>query len=76
MNYKVPTEVPAEQAALVEPKLCHPRRGARRYPAGVVVWWPAWGAIGLGMGWSPAKGPGKLIALDMKPKRLALPRWG
>jgi len=62
LNYRVPQEVPAEQAALIEPMACAIHAVQR-------------GDIQLGMVQiARLKSPGLLIALDMKPKRLALAR--
>jgi len=76
LNYRVPQDVPAEQAALIEPMACaiHAvQRGDIQLGDTVVI--AGLGPIGMGMVQiARLKSPGLLIALDMKPKRLALAR--
>ncbi|MBC7256247.1 MAG: alcohol dehydrogenase catalytic domain-containing protein, partial [Chloroflexi bacterium] len=74
INHKVPKEIPAEQAALIEPMACaiHAvERGNIQLGDTVVI--AGMGPIGLGMvAVARRKSPGLLIALDMKPHRLQL----
>ena len=74
INYKVPREIPATQAALIEPMACaiHAvQRGDLQLGDVVVI--AGMGPIGLGMlQTARLKGPGLLIALDLKPHRLEL----
>jgi len=74
INHKVPQEIPAEQAALIEPMACaiHAvERGNIQLGDTVVI--AGMGPIGLGMvAVARRKSPGLLIALDMKPHRLQL----
>jgi erythritol/L-threitol dehydrogenase len=74
LNHKVPATLPAVQAALIEPLACAIHAVQRADIAlGDVVCIAGMGPIGLGMlQVARQKGPGKLIALDMKPKRLDL----
>ena len=76
INHKVPQDIPAEQAALIEPMACaiHAvERGEIQLADTVVI--AGIGPIGLGMlQVARRKSPGLLIALDMKPKRLELAR--
>ncbi len=76
LNYKVPKDIPAEQAALIEPMACaiHAvERGEIELGDTVVI--AGLGPIGLGMVQvARRKSPGMLIALDMKPKRLEMAR--
>ncbi|MBC7237678.1 MAG: alcohol dehydrogenase catalytic domain-containing protein [Chloroflexi bacterium] len=76
INHRVPDDLPAEQAALIEPMACaiHAvERGEIQLGDTVVI--AGMGPIGLGMlQVARLKGPGLLIALDLKPKRLALAR--
>jgi threonine dehydrogenase-like Zn-dependent dehydrogenase len=75
-NHKVPKDLPVEQAALIEPMACAIHAVQRgEIELGDVVVVAGMGPIGLGMLQAAVrKGPGLLIALDMKPKRLALAR--
>ncbi len=72
VNYKVPKDLPAAQAALVEPMACAIHTVQRGdIQLGDVVVIAGMGPIGLGMlQVARLKGPGLLIALDMKPRRL------
>ncbi len=76
INYKVPEEIPVDQAALIEPMACaiHAvQRGEMQLGDVVVI--AGMGPIGLGMlSVARLKSPDLLIALDLKPKRLALAR--
>ena len=76
INHRVPQDLTAEEAALIEPMACavHAvQRGEIQLGDTVVV--AGMGPIGLGMlQVARLKGPGTLIALDMKPKRLELAR--
>ena len=74
INYRVPKEIPPEQAAPIEPLGCGMHAVERgEIQLGDVVAIAGMGPIGLCMlQVARLKGPGKLIALDMKPKRLAL----
>lgn len=76
INYKVPKDIPAAQAALIEPMACAIHAVQRGdIQLGDVVVIAGMGPIGMGMlQVARQKGPGKLIALDMKPKRLELAR--
>jgi threonine dehydrogenase-like Zn-dependent dehydrogenase len=74
INYKVPQELPAAQAALIEPMACAIHAVQRgNIQLGDVVAIAGMGPIGLGMiQTARLKGPGLLIALDLKPHRLEL----
>lgn len=74
INHKVPKTLPAPQAALIEPMACAIHAVQRGdIQLGDVVAIAGLGPIGLGMvATARRKGPGLLIALDMKPHRLAL----
>jgi erythritol/L-threitol dehydrogenase len=74
INYRVPREIPAEQAALIEPLACAIHAVQRgEIQLGDVVVIAGMGPIGLGMlATARLRGPGLLIALDAKPHRLAL----
>ena len=74
VNHNVPKEIPPEQAALIEPLSCAIHAVQRgNIELGDVVAIAGMGPIGLCMlQTAKMKGPGLLIALDMKPKRLAL----
>jgi threonine dehydrogenase-like Zn-dependent dehydrogenase len=74
INHRVPKELPPEQAALIEPLACAIHTVQRgEIELGDVVVIAGMGPIGLCMlQTAKQKGPGMLIALDMKPKRLAL----
>lgn len=76
VNYKVPDDIPPAQAALIEPMACAIHAVQRgEIQLGDVVVIAGMGPIGLGMlSVAQLKSPGLLIALDMKPKRLALAR--
>jgi len=73
-NYKVPKEIPAAQAALIEPMACAIHAVQRGdIQLGDVVAIAGMGPIGLGMlQTAKLKGPSCLIALDLKPHRLEL----
>ena len=76
INHKVPKEIPAEQAALIEPLACaiHAVRRAEIQLGDVVVV-AGMGPIGLCMlATAKQTGAGKVIALDLKEKRLQLAR--
>ncbi|HHX64260.1 MAG TPA: alcohol dehydrogenase catalytic domain-containing protein [Chloroflexi bacterium] len=74
--HRVPKEIPAVQAAFIEPLACaiHTvQRGEIQLGDTVVI--AGMGPIGLAMlQVARLKGPGNLIALDMKPHRLELAR--
>jgi threonine dehydrogenase-like Zn-dependent dehydrogenase len=74
INHRVPQDIPAAQAALIEPLACAIHAVERGEIAlGDVVVIAGMGPIGMGMlQVARQKGPGKLIALDMKPKRLEM----
>jgi threonine dehydrogenase-like Zn-dependent dehydrogenase len=74
LNHRVPKEIPVEQAALIEPLACAIHTVQRgEIELGDVVAIAGMGPIGLCMlQTAKQKGPGLLIALDMKPNRLAL----
>lgn len=74
INYKVPPDMPMEQAILIEPYACslHAVQRAQIQLGDVVVLSGA-GTLGLGMvGAAKKSGPGKLIVLDLFEDRLAL----
>jgi len=74
LNYKVPKEIPVAEAALIEPMACAIHAVQRGdIQLGDVVAIAGMGPIGLGMlQTAKLKGPGCLIALDLKPHRLEL----
>ena len=74
LNYKVPKEIPVEQAALIEPMACAIHAVQRGdIQLGDVVAIAGMGPIGLGMlQTAKLKGPSCLVALDLKPHRLEL----
>ncbi len=74
INYKVPKDLPIDQAALIEPMACAIHAVQRGdIQLGDVVAIAGMGPIGLGMlQAAKQKGPSMVIALDMKPKRLRL----
>jgi threonine dehydrogenase-like Zn-dependent dehydrogenase len=74
INHQVPKDIPAVQAALIEPLACGIHAVERGdIQLGDVVAIAGMGPIGLCMlQVARQKGPGLLIALDAKPKRLAL----
>ncbi|MHB1354816.1 MAG: zinc-binding dehydrogenase [Anaerolineae bacterium] len=76
INHKVPKDIPANQAALIEPLACGIHAVERGdIQLGDVVAIAGMGPIGLCMlQVAKQKGPGLLIALDAKPKRLELAR--
>ncbi len=76
INHKVPKDIPAVQAALIEPLACGIHTVERGdIQLGDVVAIAGMGPIGLCMlQVAKLKGPGLLIALDAKPKRLELAR--
>ncbi|MBM3187703.1 MAG: zinc-binding dehydrogenase [Chloroflexi bacterium] len=76
INYRVPKDIPAHQAALIEPLGCGIHAVQRGdIELGDVVAIAGMGPIGLCMlQVARMQGPGTLIALDMKPKRLELAR--
>lgn len=74
INYKVPAEMPMEQAILIEPYACslHAVQRAQIQLGDVVVLAGA-GTLGLGMiGAAKKSGAGKLIVLDLFEDRLEL----
>lgn len=76
INHKVPKDIPAAQAALIEPLACGIHAVERGdIQLGDTVAIAGMGPIGLCMlQVARQKGPGLLIALDAKPKRLELAR--
>ena len=76
VNHRIPKDLTIEEAALVEPMACavHAvQRGEIQLGDTVVI--AGMGPIGLGMVQvAKQKGPARVIALDMKPKRLELAR--
>lgn len=72
--HKVPKDILTEQAALIEPLACGIHATQRGdIQLGDVVCIAGMGPIGLCMlQVAKRKGPGKLIALDLKPKRLEM----
>ncbi len=76
INHKVPKDLPAAQAALIEPMACAIHAVQRgEIQLGDVVAIAGMGPIGLGMlSVAHLKSPGLLIALDAKPHRLELAR--
>jgi len=74
--HRVPADMPAEQAALIEPAACAIHTVERgEIQLGDVVVIAGMGPIGLCMlQTARLKGPGTLIALDLQPSRLALAR--
>jgi threonine dehydrogenase-like Zn-dependent dehydrogenase len=74
LNYKVPASLKPDHAALIEPLACAIHAVERGdIQLGDVVAIAGMGPIGLCMlQVARLKGPGMLIALDMKPKRLQL----
>ena len=74
INHVVPKSIPAPQAALIEPLACAIHAVERgEIQLGDVVVIAGMGPIGLCMlQVAKRKGPGLLVALDMKPQRLAL----
>ena len=77
INHKVPKEMPAHHAALIEPMACAIHAVERgEIQLGDVVVVAGMGPIGLGMlSVARLKSPGLLIALDMKPHRLRLAEY-
>jgi threonine dehydrogenase-like Zn-dependent dehydrogenase len=75
-NYRVPVEIPPEQAALIEPLACAIHAVQRgNIELGDVVVIAGMGPIGLCMlQVARLRGPGLLVGLDMRPKRLELAR--
>ena len=76
INYRVPSEVKPEHAALAEPLACGIHAVERgEIQLGDVVAIAGMGPIGLCMlQVARLKSPGLLVALDLQPKRLALAR--
>jgi threonine dehydrogenase-like Zn-dependent dehydrogenase len=76
VNHKVPSEIKAEHAALIEPLACALHAVERaQIQLGDVVAIAGMGPIGLGMlQFAKLKSPGLLIALDLKPNRLEMAR--
>ena len=72
--HKVPKDLPAAQGALIEPMACAIHAVERgNIQLGDVVAIAGMGPIGLGMlQTARLKGPGTLVALDLKPRRLRL----
>ena len=74
INFKVPQDIPTEQAVLIEPFACS-KHGVDRADIGYedVVVISGAGVIGLGMvGAARKRNPAKLIVLDLNDHRLAL----
>jgi len=76
INHKVPKDIPVAEAALIEPLACAIHAVERgEIELGDIVAIAGMGPIGLCMlQVAKKKGPGLLIALDLKPKRLELAR--
>jgi len=76
INHVVPQDLPPEQAALIEPMACAIHAVERGdIQLGDVVVVAGMGPIGMGMlQVARLKGPGLLVALDMKPRRLEMAR--
>jgi len=76
INHPVSEEIPIDQAALIEPLACGIHAVERgNIELGDVVVVAGMGPIGLCMlQVAKQKGPGKLVALDMKPSRLKMAR--
>lgn len=76
INYRVPDGLPLEAAVMVEPLACSIHAVQRAdIQLGDVVVVAGCGPLGLGMiGAARLRGPGRLIALDLKPARLELAR--
>ncbi len=76
LNYKVPLDMPIEQAALIEPLACSMHAVERaRIAFGDVVVVAGVGTLGLGMiACARLRNPGLLVALDTNDSRLELAR--
>jgi len=74
LNYRVPQDVPAEQAALIEPMACAIHAVQRAtIELGDTVVVSGCGPLGLGMvAAARLKNPARLIALDLRPERLTV----
>lgn len=76
INYRVPADIPADHAAFVEPLSCSihaVERGEIHLGDTVVV--AGCGPLGLGMvAAARQRGPGLLIAVDVRPQRLEVAR--
>ncbi|WP_054949227.1 MDR/zinc-dependent alcohol dehydrogenase-like family protein [Numidum massiliense] len=74
INYKVPEDLPIEQAILIEPYACSLHAVQRAHiQLGDIVVISGAGTLGLGMvGAAKKSGPEKLIVLDLKDERLEL----
>jgi erythritol/L-threitol dehydrogenase len=72
LNYKVPSEIPVEYAALIEPLACSMhavQRGNIEFGDTVVI--AGCGTLGLGMvAYARMKSPGALVAVDLHDDRL------
>jgi threonine dehydrogenase-like Zn-dependent dehydrogenase len=77
INHKVPKEMPAHHAALIEPMACAIHTVQRgEIELGDVVVVAGMGPIGLGMlSVARLKNPSLLIALDLKPHRLRMAEY-
>lgn len=76
LNYKVPADLPIEQAALIEPLACSMHAVSRgQIELGDVVVIAGMGPLGLGMvACARLKNPGTLVAVDFNDARLAVAR--
>ncbi|PAE96888.1 MDR/zinc-dependent alcohol dehydrogenase-like family protein [Shouchella clausii] len=76
INYKVPADLPIEQAILIEPYACSMHAVQRaRIELGDIVVLSGAGTLGLGMiGAVKKSGAKTLVVLDLKDERLALAR--
>jgi threonine dehydrogenase-like Zn-dependent dehydrogenase len=76
LNYRVPPEIPLEQAALIEPLACSMHAVNRGQIAlGDTVVIAGMGPLGLGMlACARLKNPGRLVVLDRSAQRLDLAR--
>lgn len=76
LNYKVPAELPLEQAALIEPLACSLHAVERaQIEFGDVCVIAGAGTLGLGMvACARLKNPGTLVSVDLNEKRLQIAR--
>jgi erythritol/L-threitol dehydrogenase len=76
LNYRVPEALSLEAAAVIEPLACSIHAVQRaEIQLGDVAVVAGCGPLGLGMiAAAKQRGPGKLVALDLRPSRLALAR--